>query len=316
VKVKSSPGAIKAAGEQDGTDEGVFEAIVATYDLDSYGDKIVPGAFAETLAEWEASGNPIPVLWSHNSYDVDSHIGYVLKAEEREGVGLWVQAQLDLDAPKAQQVYRLLKGRRVTQFSFAYDVIEAGYVEQIEDGEDESYFELRKLKLYEVGPCLVGVNQQTELLDVKARNDGRAVPPMTLTFPGDVSTETVLAAVKATRGGDSSAPTVRAAPGRDHSGEAGAAKAGRTLSSKNEGLLRNAHEAIGTVLSSVEEQDDDDEKAKPVVPAPSPSPGPQGSEAKGASADAGTAEPVRHAPGPVRRLLVSTQIDAELAALA
>src|SRR5213079_2627859 len=57
--------------------------------------------------------------------------------------------------------------RRVTQFSFAYDVGEGAWV-----SDDEhpwgGYNELRRLKLHEVGPCLVGANQETELLAAKA----------------------------------------------------------------------------------------------------------------------------------------------------
>jgi len=170
--VKTARVHIKAAGDQDGTPSGVFEAIVATWDLDSYGDKIVQGAFADTLADWRASGDPLPVLWAHQSGDPESHIGVVLEAEERDE-GLWVKAQLDPDDltdPKSRtaKVYKLLKGRRVTQFSFAFDVEEGAWVERREDGVDQSYYELRKLKLFEVGPCLVGVNQQTDLLAIKA----------------------------------------------------------------------------------------------------------------------------------------------------
>ncbi len=166
-KTKTCPVRIKAAGEQDGTEDGVFEAIVAAYNVDSVGDKIVPGAFADTLAEWKASGDPIPVLWSHMSHDPDYHIGYVEDAEEREE-GLWVRARIDLDEPKAGKIYRLLKGRRVRQFSFAYDIQEGGWINKTSDEDgDESYYELRKLTLYEVGPTLIGANQDTELLTVK-----------------------------------------------------------------------------------------------------------------------------------------------------
>jgi hypothetical protein len=170
--VKTARVHIKAAGDQDGAEDGVFEAIVATYDLDTYGDRIVPGAFADTLTAWKSSGDPLPVLWAHQSGDPESHIGVVLEAEERDE-GLWVKAQLDVDDladPKSRtsRVYRLLKGRRVTQFSFAFDVEEGGWVEKREDGVDRSFYELRKLKLYEVGPCLVGVNQQTDLIAIKA----------------------------------------------------------------------------------------------------------------------------------------------------
>lgn len=164
MQIKSCPVQIKAAGTHEGTDEGVFEAIVATWDLDSVGDRIVKGAFADTLAAWAKSGDPIPVYWSHRMDDPDYNIGHILEAAETDE-GLRVKAQLDMDSPKAAQVYRLLKGRRVTQFSFAYDVEDGAYVE--EKGADP-YYELRKLKLHEVGPTPIGANQATELLGVKA----------------------------------------------------------------------------------------------------------------------------------------------------
>lgn len=217
--IKTARAQIKAAGEQDGTPEGVFEAIVATYDLDTYDDKIIPGAFADTLAEWKSSGDPLPVLWAHQSGDPDSHIGVVLEAEERPE-GLWVKAQLDpedLADPKSRtsKVYRLLKGRRVTQFSFAFDVLDSAWVHKTEDGVDTEYYELRKLKLFEVGPCLVGVNQNTDLIGIKsAEQDGprRKTAPETPGVPvatpdqqGDLQTLLLgitsdLAEIKATLG--------------------------------------------------------------------------------------------------------------------
>lgn len=157
---------VKAVGEDDALDEGVFEAIVSVFgNVDSYGDRVMKGAFSDTLAEWKASGDPIPVYWSHRMDDPDYNIGHVLEAKETDE-GLWVKAQMDLEGPKAQQVYRLLKGRRVTQFSFAYDVDEYRVVKTAEDAE--SVWELTKLKLYEVGPTPIGANQETELLSVKS----------------------------------------------------------------------------------------------------------------------------------------------------
>ena len=94
MRTKACPVRIKAAGTDEGTDDGVFEAIVAAYNLDSVGDKIAPGAFAETLAEWKGRGDPIPVLWSHMSADPDDHVGEVIEAEERPQ-GLWVTGPID-----------------------------------------------------------------------------------------------------------------------------------------------------------------------------------------------------------------------------
>lgn len=169
LRTKSAPLRIKAAGEHEGTEEGVVEAIVAAYNLDSVGDKILPGAFAETLAEWRGKGDPIPFVWSHDWGNPDAHIGVVESAEETDE-GLKIKARLDLDEPFAAKVYKLLKGRRVTQFSFGYEVEEGAFVDSKSDDGDPSgaYYELRKLKLFECGPCLVGANQQTSLEAVKA----------------------------------------------------------------------------------------------------------------------------------------------------
>jgi HK97 family phage prohead protease len=239
MRIKSCPVRIKAAGEHEGTDEGTFEAIVAAYNLDSVGDKITPGAFAATLAEWKGRGDPIPVLWSHMSHDPEYHIGEVLEAEERPE-GLWVKARIDTEpGSKAAQVYKLLKGRRVTQFSFAYDVEEGAWVDQ-KDGE--GYYELRKLKLYEVGPTLIGANQATELLDVKSA-DGA----------------TMRIAVE----GASAAQTEEL---RQALTGAMAAKAGRTLSAKNEERVREIGRLAKELLDSVSSSTDDDEKATPVPP--------------------------------------------------
>jgi HK97 family phage prohead protease len=243
VRIKSCPVQVKAVGELDGLNEGEFTSIVAAYNTDSVGDRIVPGAFAETLAEWKGRGDPIPVLWSHMSHDPDYHIGEVLEAEERPE-GLWVKARVDLDeeSPKARRVYKLLKARRVTQFSFAYD-IEAG--SWVDEKGGESYYELRKLKLYEVGPTLIGANQQTELLDVKS---GDRALRLTVEGATPKDAEDIRTAVEAALG----------------------AKAGRVLSAKNETALRGVLERIkeagddlDEVLSAVStDENDDDEKAK------------------------------------------------------
>lgn len=223
------------AGPDDGLSEGQFEAFVSVIgNKDSYGDVVQSGAFDDTLAEWAASGDPIPVIWSHGYRDISNHIGYLLDAGQKtiDGkTGLWVKGQLDIgDGPEdavARKANRLLKSRRVKQFSFSYDVTEGAYVQSADLG---SFYELRKLRLYEVGPCLIGANQETDLLAAKAADAARA-----------------LAQVAASE-----------------------SKAGRVLSAKNEELLRTAHESIGSVLSTLDSEDGKamaDEPAKDEEPA-------------------------------------------------
>ena len=163
LRFKSSPTSIKSVD----ADAGTFEAYVSVWDnVDSYGDVMRKGAFSKTLEEWQAKGAPIPVLWSHRTDDPDMNIGHVIEAKEDDR-GLLVKAQIDLESPKGATVYRLMKGGRVREFSFAYSVTDGS--PQTKDGN--SFYEIRGVNLYEVGPTPVGANPATELLDLKARVD-------------------------------------------------------------------------------------------------------------------------------------------------
>jgi HK97 family phage prohead protease len=164
---------VKAAGVADGLAEGQFIALVSVFNNeDTYGDVVRPGAFTQTLADWAAKGDDVPVIWAHQWSDPFAHIGHVVKATETLQ-GLEVTGQIDdlEENETAAQVYRLLKGRRVTQFSFAYDVPNGGgaWVKD-DDHRWGGYYELRQLDLHEVGPCLLGVNRETELLAAKAQS--------------------------------------------------------------------------------------------------------------------------------------------------
>ncbi|MFJ4879345.1 HK97 family phage prohead protease [Streptomyces sp. NPDC088745] len=163
--MKEARAVIKTA-EQQG-DKGTVTALVSVFGSeDSMGDVVAPGAFTKTLADWQASGDSIPVLWSHRMDDPNMVVGHVTKAEETDE-GLQVTAQLDLDSANGAQVYRLLKGRRIKNWSFAYDVEEGGFVDSKSSARG-GFYELRQLKLHEVSPCIVGANQDTRTDDVKS----------------------------------------------------------------------------------------------------------------------------------------------------
>jgi HK97 family phage prohead protease len=164
MATKSFQARVKAAGPDDGLNDGEFRALVSVFgNRDLVGDVVMPGAFEKTLQDWQESGAPIPVLWGHRFDDPDYNIGHVLGAEETDK-GLEVHAALDLENAKAAQVYRLLKGRRVKEFSFAYDIEDA----QPGKLDGEPVNELHAVKLHEVSVVPLGANPDTELLAVKA----------------------------------------------------------------------------------------------------------------------------------------------------
>lgn len=164
------------AGEDDGLQPGQFEAYASTWTKtpDSYGDVVAKGAFKDTLAEWAKSSAVLPILYGHDIYDpfnniggADAKLGDLVEDEH----GLKVRATLDLENPTAMQVYRLLKGRRINQMSFAFDVLESGNVEVPKaDGTSSTVVarELRKMALHEISVVPFGANPDTEVLAVKA----------------------------------------------------------------------------------------------------------------------------------------------------
>jgi uncharacterized protein len=182
VATRTFPARVKAAEPGSTAAPGEFEAIVSVFgNVDSMGEVVRPGAFAQTLADWKDSGAPIPVFWSHRMDDPAFNIGSVLDAAElepgdpripdwapqavKDGGGLWIRALLDTDtaAPVAAQVHRLLKQGRVRQFSFAYDVLDGAW--ETVDGAD--VYALRTLKLHEASVVQIGANDSTALLGVK-----------------------------------------------------------------------------------------------------------------------------------------------------
>jgi len=139
----------------------------------------MPGAFTESLRRWEASGDPIPIIFAHEWDNLDAHIGQVQQAKELlagdellpEGLkglgGLWVRGGLNMDEEFAARVWKKMQQRTLKQFSFAYDVLDSKRVSDKERVSANHYQDLLELDLMEVGPCLVGMNPETELLTVK-----------------------------------------------------------------------------------------------------------------------------------------------------
>ncbi|WP_431785372.1 HK97 family phage prohead protease [Microbacterium maritypicum] len=158
---------VKAIGDDD---SGLFQAYASVFNnVDSYGDMVIPGAFLESLREYGSKGQGIPLYWRHRMDDPFMNLGATTEARE-DNHGLWTESQLDLTNETAQQVYKLLKEGRVRQMSFAYDILEAAWVERKpEDGG--SYYELRKLRIHEISIVPVGANQETEILAVKSARD-------------------------------------------------------------------------------------------------------------------------------------------------
>lgn len=168
MKTKKLNLKIDRIGAKDNLTAGQFTGYASVFgNVDSVGDKIVKGAFAESLKDFGDGGAGIPCYWCHETSDPEMNLGTTLEATEDEH-GLFVKVQLDLDNPKAAYAYKLLKEKRVRQMSFAY---------QVTDGEDKKdCFEITDCKIFEVSIVPVGANQATSIESVKALQDEETAP--------------------------------------------------------------------------------------------------------------------------------------------
>lgn len=168
MKTKKLNLKIDRIGAKDNLVAGQFTGYASVFgNVDSVGDKIIKGAFAESLKNFGDGGAGIPCYWCHETSDPEMNLGTTLEATEDEH-GLFVKVQLDLDNPKAAYAYKLLKEQRVRQMSFAY---------QVTDGENKKdCFEITGCKIFEVSIVPVGANQATSIESVKALQDEETAP--------------------------------------------------------------------------------------------------------------------------------------------
>ena len=145
-------------------DNGSIEGYASTWirEPDAYGDVVRKGAFTNSLAKIKAEGIKIPLIWSHQLDKIDSYIG-TAEAEEDEK-GLHFVATFE-DTPEAQKVRQMYMDRRLSKFSFAYNILDQGSV-MLADGRKAN--ELRELEIFEISCVLVPANSDATVTSIKA----------------------------------------------------------------------------------------------------------------------------------------------------
>lgn len=145
-------------------DDGTFKGYGSVFgNVDSYREIVAPGAFAKSLAEIKASGDPLPALWQHNP---DQPIGGydVLEEDER---GLLLEGFLMVgDLPLAKQAHALMKRRVVKGLSIGY------YVRADSYDEKTRIRTLTELDLREVSIVTFPANVEAQVESVKSALTG------------------------------------------------------------------------------------------------------------------------------------------------
>jgi HK97 family phage prohead protease len=139
------------------SDDGTFEGYGSVFgNVDSYGEKVMPGAFIESLAKHKREGTKVKMLWQHNP---DQPIG-VWDDLAEDAKGLWGQGRLILEVQRAKEVYALAKNDAIGGLSIGY--------REVDTDQDGNIRLLKKLDLYEISPVSFPANRRARIEAVKS----------------------------------------------------------------------------------------------------------------------------------------------------
>lgn len=156
TKISGLPLELKALA-----DDGTFEGYGSIFgNVDDYGEVVMPGAFAASLAAAAKGKVPsVKMLWQHNW---DQPIG-VWESLEEDSKGLKVRGRLLVDAcAQAAEAHALLKAGAVDGLSIGYRTEKSET-----DPEKEDIRRLTKLKLMEVSIVTFAANDKAQVEAVK-----------------------------------------------------------------------------------------------------------------------------------------------------
>ena len=142
---------------KDLSEDGTFEGYGSIFgNVDSYGEKVMPGAFVESLARHKREGSNVLMLWNH---DPHQPIG-VWDDLAEDAKGLWGKGRFLLDIQRAREVHTLAKAKAIGGLSI-------GYREEDTD-QDGQVRLLKKLGLYEISPVTFPANRRARIEAVKS----------------------------------------------------------------------------------------------------------------------------------------------------
>jgi HK97 family phage prohead protease len=144
-------------------DQGTVEAIFATFNVkDLDGDVTLPGAF-------EDGAEVLISAYNHGTWGCALPVGKgTIHADDTKA---WLEGQFFLDTAAGAETWKTIKNTGdLQEWSYGYKVLETGEV------TDEMYQNgvwrvIKKTKVWEVSPVMVGAGIGTETVSVKSAKD-------------------------------------------------------------------------------------------------------------------------------------------------
>lgn len=142
---------------KDVSEDGTFEGYGSVFgNADSYGEVVMPGAFAKSLAKHAKEKTSPLMLWQHNW---ENPIG-VWDHLEEDRKGLFGKGRLLLGVQKADEAYILAKNGAVRGLSIGY--------REVRTEPDGKNVNLLELDLMEISPVSFPANRRATITAVKS----------------------------------------------------------------------------------------------------------------------------------------------------
>lgn len=140
-------------------DDGTFVGNASPFgELDAGYDIVMKGAFKNTLADHEAKGRKVKMLWQHKR---DQPIGIYPQLKETDE-GLIVTGQCNLEVQQGRECHALMK-------QGALDGLSIGYNAVIEEWDDAGIVrKLHEVKLWEISPVTFPMADSARVALVKS----------------------------------------------------------------------------------------------------------------------------------------------------
>lgn len=143
-------------------DDGVFTGYGSTFgDVDYGRDVVMAGAFAKSLANFEAKGRKVPMLWQH---EWRSPIGVYTEIREDEK-GLYVVGEINMAVQQGVECHALMKQGALSGLSIGYSTV------RDEWDERSMVRKLFEVELFEVSPVTFPMNDNGRVDTVKSLAD-------------------------------------------------------------------------------------------------------------------------------------------------
>lgn len=126
--------------------------------VDSYGERVVRGAFAGSIQKFKAEKRMPALLWQHRS---DEPIGRWIDMQEDE-VGLWMHGEFNLETTRGKDAYHHVQAGDVDGLSIGYETIKAQ--------PNGKVLDLLELRLMETSIVTFPANPKSRVTGVKAES--------------------------------------------------------------------------------------------------------------------------------------------------